>query len=277
MITLYHCYFKGGIDMPAAYAHYTFGKKVLATTENPEIRRIITEHRALFDIGLHGPDILFFYRPLKSTPVSKTGHLMHAEIAAPFFRQARRVINRSSNREASIAYILGFICHYSLDSECHGYIGEMTKTGISHTEIETEFDRSILLRCKKDPITTKTLAHIQVNKELSDCIAQFFPAISEKEMFEALKSFRFYNNFLISSCKIRRAVINTSFRLSGNYEELHGLVMNFHRNPDCAPICRRLSHLYINAIPVGVRLMENFYDALSTGDPLDERFDRNFE
>ena len=39
--------------MPAAYAHYTF-KKVLANTENSEIRRIITEHRALFDIGLHG-------------------------------------------------------------------------------------------------------------------------------------------------------------------------------------------------------------------------------
>ena len=63
--------------MPAAYAHYTFGKKVLANIENPDIRRIITEHRALFDIGLHGPDILFFYRPLKSNPVSKAGHLMH--------------------------------------------------------------------------------------------------------------------------------------------------------------------------------------------------------
>ena len=172
--------------MPAAYAHYTFGKKVLANIENPDIRRIITEHRALFDIGLHGPDILFFYRPLKSNPVSKAGHLMHAEIAAPFFRQARRVINRSNDREASIAYILGFICHYSLDSECHGYIGEMTETGISHTEIETEFDRSILLHCQKDPITTKTLSHIQVSKEISNCIAQFFPAISEKEMFEAL-------------------------------------------------------------------------------------------
>lgn len=263
--------------MPAAYAHYTFGKKVLANIENPDIRRIITEHRALFDIGLHGPDILFFYRPLKSNPVSKAGHLMHAEIAAPFFRQARRVINRSNNREASIAYILGFICHYSLDSECHGYIGEMTETGISHTEIETEFDRSILLHCHKDPITTKTLSHIQVSKEISNCIAQFFPAISEKEMFEALKSFRFYNNFLISPCKVRRAVINAAFRLSGSYEELHGLVMNFHRNPDCAPICRRLSHLYIEAIPVGVRLTESFYNALSTGEPLEERFDRNFE
>lgn len=77
--------------MPAAYAHYTFGKKVLANIENPDIRRIITEHRALFDIGLHGPDILFFYRPLKSNPVSKAGHLMHAEIAAPFFRNRQDV------------------------------------------------------------------------------------------------------------------------------------------------------------------------------------------
>ena len=49
--------------MPAFYAHYRFGCDVL--NQLPEdIRSICTAHRGLFDIGLHGPDIYFFYRPV---------------------------------------------------------------------------------------------------------------------------------------------------------------------------------------------------------------------
>ena len=49
--------------MPAAYTHYRFGRDVLALLPE-ELRSVITAHRALYDIGLHGPDIFFFYRPL---------------------------------------------------------------------------------------------------------------------------------------------------------------------------------------------------------------------
>ena len=43
------------------------------------------------------------------------------------------------------AYLLGFICHFALDSRCHGYINEMVKeTGVSHLEIEEEFEKYLL-------------------------------------------------------------------------------------------------------------------------------------
>ena len=45
--------------MPAAYTHYRFGRDVLRLLP-PEKRQIIASHRALYDIGLHGPDIFFF-------------------------------------------------------------------------------------------------------------------------------------------------------------------------------------------------------------------------
>ena len=47
--------------MPAFYAHYRFGCDVLKQLPE-DIRSICTAHRGLFDIGLHGPDIYFFYR-----------------------------------------------------------------------------------------------------------------------------------------------------------------------------------------------------------------------
>ena len=42
-------------------------------------------NRELFDIGLHGPDILFYYRALIPNSVSGQGYGMHKQMADLFF------------------------------------------------------------------------------------------------------------------------------------------------------------------------------------------------
>lgn len=38
---------------------------------------------------------------------------------------------------------------------CHGYIaGQIARSGVAHTEIEVEFDRSLLVQAGLDPIRT---------------------------------------------------------------------------------------------------------------------------
>ena len=49
--------------MPTTYAHYKFGKEVMSALPRP-LQNSIENKRALFDIGLHGPDILFYYKAL---------------------------------------------------------------------------------------------------------------------------------------------------------------------------------------------------------------------
>ena len=44
--------------MPTTYAHYKFGKEVISALPRP-LRSTVENHRELFDIGLHDPDILF--------------------------------------------------------------------------------------------------------------------------------------------------------------------------------------------------------------------------
>ena len=51
-------------------------------------------HRELYDIGLHGPDLLFYYHAEKSTPVAALGNAMHDEPGRMFFDRARRVCTR---------------------------------------------------------------------------------------------------------------------------------------------------------------------------------------
>ena len=51
--------------MPTTYAHYRFGKEVTEALPRG-LQNTIEYHRDLHDIGLHGPDILFYYKALKS-------------------------------------------------------------------------------------------------------------------------------------------------------------------------------------------------------------------
>ena len=49
--------------MPSTYAHRRFGANVLEHLPD-EVRVQLEMNRELYDIGLHGPDLLFYYLSL---------------------------------------------------------------------------------------------------------------------------------------------------------------------------------------------------------------------
>ena len=51
--------------MPSTYAHRRFGADVLQQLP-AALQDQIGKNRALFDVGLHGPDLLFYYHAAKS-------------------------------------------------------------------------------------------------------------------------------------------------------------------------------------------------------------------
>lgn len=265
--------------MPATYAHYVFGKEVQKGVSK-DIRRIILEHKEVYLIGLHGPDILFYYKPLKKNPISTIGYQMHDEVAAGFFKQGREVIRKleGPEKEEAIAYMFGFVCHFMLDSECHGYIREkMKSSGITHAEIESEFDRALLVKAGKNPIRECLVKHIVPGKKNAACIARFFKGVSAKEIQEAIRSFKTYNNLLRAPGKGKRQFIYTALKASGKYEHLKGMVINYEPNPHCKGSCLALTLKLQNAILPAARLIEEYYRSLDSISPLSERFNCNFE
>ena len=79
---------------------------------------------------------------MKSHPVNQQGHTVHENFADTFFEHAVSVIEKAEDPAAARVYIYGVICHFALDSECHPYIEKMIReSGISHCELEMEFDR----------------------------------------------------------------------------------------------------------------------------------------
>lgn len=71
--------------MPTTYAHDLFGKEVYKRLP-PDMKALLRRHGDLYRIGLHGPDILFYYMVSKN-PVTQFGIEMHHEKARAFLKK----------------------------------------------------------------------------------------------------------------------------------------------------------------------------------------------
>lgn len=241
--------------MPSTYAHYCFGKAVYRRLPQ-EIQEEIKAYSPLYMTGLHGPDILFYYKPLKSNAINRIGYGMHGRPAVEFFKKAWMRAKELPEGRGGFAYLYGFICHFALDHSCHPYIEEKIKeSGVTHAEIEVEFDRMLLAKRGHNPLTHRLTGHIPTDMTAAGAIAEFFPEVTAEEVQQALKGMKHYNNLLVAPGHLKRGFIYALLALTGNYKEMHGLIVNYKPNPKCADSNIRLSQLYHNAISLAVRLI----------------------
>lgn len=265
--------------MPAIYAHYIFGEK-MKRAFSPEIRALIRKNPDLFEIGLHGPDILFYYRALQKNKVNQTGFGMHSQPAGRFFARSASVIRNTENendKDARIAYILGFLCHFALDLSCHSYIEQKIRVShVSHSLIESEFDRYLLLRNRKIPLHAEVTGHLFVTPEYASQIHSFFPALSAEEIESSLHSMIWYNDLLTTPNPFKRTGIALVLRISGKYKSMRGLMMNKKGDPRCRDSNLRLHKLMNHAIDICLDLTDNYVCCLSAPSSLDPLFDRTF-
>ena len=75
--------------MPSTYAHYRFGQDVLNALPE-KTRNTLLQEEDLFNIGLHGPDLLFYYKPFSHHPLHAEGGRMHRLTGKDYFTQAGR-------------------------------------------------------------------------------------------------------------------------------------------------------------------------------------------
>lgn len=262
--------------MPSTYAHRRFGANV-ADHLPADTRALISRHRELYDIGLHGPDIFFYYHALKSNPVARFGNQMHDEPGEKFFAEARRRIPQMASPEAALVYTLGFICHFALDSTCHPYIEKYVReSGVSHSEIETEFDNQLMRRDGLDPFAYFTASHIHPTQENAAVIAPFFDEVSLEETYESLRGMIKVHKALQVTSPAKRWLLLTAMRAAGKYDSLHGLVANAQPNPKCAASGKRLDELYAQALPLAEQLILEFIDAQTSDAPLNIAYQHTF-
>ncbi len=264
--------------MPSTYAHYRMGQEVRGLVSGLA-KQAIEAYPELYLIGLHGPDILFYYKPLFGGEINKEGSRMHRRSGEEFFRHAAEVIRDCSYDLAHLSYAYGFICHFALDVTCHGYIGKkIEESGVSHTEIESEFDRELLVMDGFDPVRKRLTDHLVPSIENGRVIANFyFDSVRPEDAVKAVKGMIFYSSIFLSPSHAKRAFVNAALKLSGNYDGLHGMMINYEKNPKCEDSCRNLVELYGQARELAARLIMEYEAYLDGKQELDGVYKYNFE
>lgn len=262
--------------MPTTYTHYKFGKEVLGALPRP-LRNSIENNRELFDIGLHGPDILFYYRALLKNPVNGQGYELHEKPAAEFFEHGADVISKAGDPAAARAYIYGFICHFALDSECHPYIEKMMqKSGLSHSEIEMELDRLLMTEDYINPVRHLGTKHIHPSMKNAEVIAPFFDEITPGVMKKCMRGMIFYHKLFLAPGRGKRKLLFAGMKAARCYDSMSGMVISYEPNPECRDYCLLLKKLYAGAVPLAASLIIQYQKHLFDGGELPERFAKTF-
>lgn len=260
--------------MPCIYAHHSFGEKV--TKQLPgELQEIVKQYPEEFNAGLQGPDFLFFYRPMFKLRTNQMGYWQHGQPVAPFLKSLLPIIRKEGTSSGTYAYILGFICHYMLDSECHSFIIPLSeKPGYNHLAMENEFDRHLLRRDGYVPVIYPVWKKLLCKENIIHAIHRAYKplGLTKKAIRKSLKSMRFYKRLLTCGCSLKRLCVRFGMWLTRHYKELEGHMMSLRPKKYARKTNQSIQYLYDNAIPATAEILMDFHKSVMHDKPLHERF-----
>lgn len=270
--------------MPTTYTHFRHGEDVRKHL-GERTGKIVEKYPELYHFGVHGPDLLFYYDALKKNEVNHLGNHTHELAGWDFFSRAAEVIREARkgngasgvSAEALEAYIYGFLCHFSLDVCCHGYVQDkIDASGISHCEIEAELDRELLVMDGRDPVRSRLTGHLKPSVENARVVAAFYEGLQVEQVEKAMRDMVKFLNVIVLPNRLKRAGVMMILKITGHYEALHGLIINYEKNPNCADSNERLLERYAKAVDLAAGLIEGFEEAIETGRQPHEVYRYNF-
>lgn len=260
--------------MPGIYAHYRMGLELLPTLPG-DTARTIQRFRRLFEAGLHGPDMFFYFNPVLPTSVGALGSKFHKQDGKTFFLRVCRLA-RMERSEAYQSYLYGVLCHYVLDSVMHPFINEKAKElGVPHGEIETEFDRYLLEKDGKNPPESQDLSgHLKLTDGECATVAKFYPPATARQVQVSLRNMAAFVKLFAMPEGARRSVLRSSMqtvKLSARQ-----FLMTTGANPRCADLDEALLELYEQAFALFPDMLRQLLANLTYNGGFDESFNKIF-
>ncbi len=251
--------------MPSTYAHYQFGED-LRLKLNRHQQQIIHQYPNLYHLGLHGPDILFYFRPLKKNDITKLGNTMHNQSAHIFFNHAIQTIQTLDNKEMGMAYLYGYLAHFSLDTTCHNYINRYEQEfDVLHSDIEGAFEKAMMIKCGHNPLSYPTKKCLDSTKKERYLVASFYPSVSSKQINESIIEMRFYHAILTCPGKLKRTLICNFLKTINQYKSLKGHIISLEDEEIFQESNNHLCELYDHAFDIASTLFNLIDDDLKNG------------
>lgn len=266
--------------MPNIYAHWRFGDKCIEKL--PEnLQHIINNNREIFDYGVHGPDIFFYFNCLKHNYVNQFGTDMHNIPFIDTLKKIKPLYDRMLEKDEALAYLIGFTAHFALDGYCHSYIErkeEATneeRSRASHGKIETQFDKYLLRKDGLNPFKTKVTNTLKPSKKIARVISKIFPTWDEDIIYKTLKDQKKYVALLKDTNACKRLLI-TSFVNMANVPYYKDLMYTTNEYPEIEDAMLRLDKLFDKALEHLPWLVDSLVSYLDKNVALDPFFKHDF-
>lgn len=258
--------------MPTTYAHDLFGKQVYKRLP-AEMRDLIKKNGQLYRIGLHGPDILFYYH-IWPNKINQYGVSMHKKPARSFFEEGLKQVRKEKD-PALLAYLLGFACHFTLDCTCHPYINSIGAS-ISHTKIEKELDRFLMLREGRDPFCYYPSDGVVPSIRNAKVIHKALKEISYPTIKIALCYMKRLTNLMVYDDHGRKQKFFFRIMNLAGHKELGEHFMEKEMNPVCIPFLEKIDSLYRESLEKAVEILEELWEISGQERELSSYFDYDY-
>lgn len=261
--------------MPTTYAHWRFGDKCIRMLPD-DLQNIILNNRAIFDYGVHGPDIFFYYNCLKHNEVNCYGSAMHDIPYKDTLAQIKENFKKTENKDMALSYLLGFTCHFTLDSYCHGFIEKVDETmPYSHGKIESQFDRYLLIKDGFNPVTKSVTDMFHPDKKMAKVISGLFNKFDEDIIYKTLKDQKLYLNLLKDNSDIKRFFLTTAMDIA-KVPSFKDLLITKENVEELKPANIRLNKYFDMALKHYPVLADSLIGYLSDKNELNTYFKHNF-
>ena len=258
--------------MPTTYAHWAFGQDCLSKMPK-NLQEIIEENKDIYNLGVHGPDILFY--DLLHPNVTDYGYRMHNTPASVFFKNGKEAFQKHTEKAQMLAYLMGFLSHFALDSTAHSYVEIKNELSpVSHNKIESEWDRHLLILDGRTPNLVDRAETLRPTKQNAKIISYFYP-YSNRAIYRSCKWQRWILEKLSSISHTKKDFLQTVFRKTG-LSSFADLFFEFDEDDNCLDSNIRLDKLRVVALKTFVKLMKNLLNYLNDKEELDEYFEHDF-
>ncbi|MDO5440403.1 MAG: zinc dependent phospholipase C family protein [Erysipelotrichaceae bacterium] len=266
--------------MPTTYAHWRFGDKCIPTLPK-ELQEIIKNNRKIFNFGVHGPDIFFYYNCLKHNDVNQYGTNLHDTPFNETLKNIKPCFKKCDDQEAALAYLLGFVCHFTLDSYCHGYIdrkaevSKETDKPTTHGIIEAQFDKYLLKKDGYNPFRKNVTFSLKPNKQIGHIIGQLFPDLGEEIAYKSIKDQKFYLTLLHDSNSVKRSLLEKAMDMA-HAPAFKDLLLTEKEFPEIEDSIMRLDKLFDKAVEHYPILAQDLVSYLINSVPLEAYYKHHF-
>lgn len=243
--------------MPAVYAHRRFGEET-AKLLSPSLQTLINTYEEAFLLGTQGPDILFYHKPLKRNDTRLHGTAIHEKEGKDVFDALYSLWEKQGKEEnAFLAYVLGFLCHFTLDALCHKYIDDNSSEALSHGKIESEFDKFVLRKDGKKIRGYNTTQPFSAGNGCKEACALAMGE-DEKKITRSIKTIKKINGMFSCRVELFHCIAHAFLRLAKMEKAFGDMFLHKKDDPLCVETNEVLYKKWQAGIAVAVQIIEAF-------------------